>query len=367
MNIASKNIASQLGHWFQVNKRDLPWRHLSTPYRVWVSEVMLQQTQASRVILFFERWMERFPTINHLASASEGQVLKLWEGLGYYSRARALHNAAKYLVEHHNGALPDSAEALQSIKGIGPYTVGAIRAFGFHKKAAAVDGNVIRLIARLFAINDDISKNKTKNNIWKQAEELLPEKEPWVVAEAMIELGALICTPKKPNCIACPLQTMCQSVAIGAENEIPVNSKKIQYTPLFREVLVLLHKDLILLKKGEENKIMHGLYEFPYFEGKKGGMSPQKAQEQAKELFAFSLNFREKLEEEKQSFTRYRVTLYPKIFSVDKPFKLPGYEWKTLEQIEKLPFSSGHKRILKKLSSLRDNDVSDILNQIFPL
>ncbi|HXF29449.1 MAG TPA: A/G-specific adenine glycosylase [Chlamydiales bacterium] len=336
------DIAEQLRTWFLANKRNLPWRHFSTPYRVWISEVMLQQTQASRVVLFFERWMERFPTIVALASASEEEVLKLWEGLGYYSRARALLHAARFLVEHHKGKLPDQADQLHAIKGLGPYTVGAIQAFGFHKKAAAVDANVIRLLARLFEIRVDISKASTKNEIWQRAEALLPEKEPWVVAEAMIELGALICTPKNPNCMACPLQMGCKSVASGTETEIPVNSKKIQYELLFREVMVCFHNDHVLVKRGEKNKIMQGLYEFPYVECEKGGLTPRKVAEQ----FSYPVNFVEKLKEVKQSFTRYRATLYPKIFTTHARHEVANCEWKSLEQADQLAFSSGHRRIL---------------------
>ena len=157
---------------------------------------MLQQTQVSVVIPYFDRWMNRFPTLRHLAKATLDEVIKEWEGLGYYSRARNLHEGARYVLEKHEGILPETREELQKIKGLGPYTIGAIRSFAFHHKAAAVDGNVIRVLARYFKIEDDIAKPKTIQMIRDRAEAILPEIEPWIVAEALIELGATLCTKK---------------------------------------------------------------------------------------------------------------------------------------------------------------------------
>src|ERR1700722_10190653 len=175
-----------LKDWFVREKRDLPWRENPSPYAVWISEVMLQQTQASVVIPYFERWMARFPTVAVLAEASQGEVIKMWEGLGYYSRVRHLHQAAKDLMYRYAGDLPRTREGLEGIKGIGPYTRGAILSFAFHQKAAAVDGNVLRVLARYFAIEEEIEK--AKKSITELTESILPEEEPWIVMEGLIEL-----------------------------------------------------------------------------------------------------------------------------------------------------------------------------------
>ena len=196
-------IAEIVQHWFLQSQRSFPWREDRSPYSVWISEVMLQQTQARVVIDYYQRWMKKFPDIEHLARAPLEEVIKQWEGLGYYVRARNLHKAAQYLVEHHQGIFPSSRELLEKIPGIGPYTVGAILSFAFHQKAAAVDGNVIRVLTRLFAMQEEVQTQSSKKWLWKCAENLLPEKEPWILVEGLIELGATVCT-LKPKCSQCP-------------------------------------------------------------------------------------------------------------------------------------------------------------------
>jgi A/G-specific adenine glycosylase len=198
----------ELNSWFLENRRELPWRIDPTPYRVWISEVMLQQTRASVVIPYFERWMTLFPDVAALAAAPIERVIKTWEGLGYYSRARNLHRGAQQMVESFGGEVPSDREALMSIKGLGPYTIGAILSFGFQKRAAAVDGNVTRVLARYFSIEENVGRQSVKRLIGEKAEAILDEREPWVTAEALIELGATVCTPK-PFCELCPLQKSC--------------------------------------------------------------------------------------------------------------------------------------------------------------
>lgn len=341
-----------LQDWFNQEKRDFPWRRSPTPYRVWISEVMLQQTQASRVVHFFERWMERFPSISALANASEQEVLKMWEGLGYYSRARLLHQAAKFLESDCGGQIPNDVALLKQIKGLGPYTIGAIRAFAFHERAAAVDANVIRVLARLFEIEEDISLPKTKEKIWALATELLPEKEAWVIAEALIELGASICRPKNPDCERCPLKMQCRSFAEGREKSIPVNSKRTQYETLFREVAVIVCKESMLLKQGEPGKVMAGLYEFPYFACSENGFEPDHMRSEILQNLAIDVAFSAKLAPVKHSYTRFRVTLYPKLFIVDREIEVKGCAWHPITAKKNLAFSSGHKRVLEALDSL---------------
>ncbi len=347
--ISQKIDLTQLGHWFQKEKRDFPWRRTPTPYRVWISEVMLQQTQSSRVILYFEEWMRRFPTVVALAQATIEEVLKVWEGLGYYSRARALHEASKFLLQEHNGQIPREVHDLEQLKGLGPYTIAAIRAFGFHERAAAVDGNVMRVLARLFEIQEDITKSKTQKKMRALADHILPEKESWVYAEALIELGATYCKPKAPLCLHCPLQSQCQSYLNKTQNSLPLKTKKVLYETLFREVLVILSGTYILLKKEAAGKIMADLYEFPYFACEKGGQDPRHMLKKISQGLSLQAHFLQNFDEVKHSFTRFRVTLYPKFYQVYSSKEVLGYSWIDLADHKKLAFSAGHKKILTQL------------------
>lgn len=212
-------------YWFEKNKRDFPWRRNPSPYEVWVSEMMLQQTRASVVVAYYERWIRRFPDVHALAKASRDEVLKAWEGLGYYSRARNLHDGARKIIEEFNGRLPFEKEKLKAIKGLGPYTIGAILAFGFQKNEAAVDGNVMRVLSRYFLIEDDLRSSRTQKMIWNRAERIL-ERGTYKTSEALIELGATVCTAKKPVCVQCPLKRRCLAFAEGKQESLPNKSKK---------------------------------------------------------------------------------------------------------------------------------------------
>ncbi|MCE5294440.1 MAG: A/G-specific adenine glycosylase [Chlamydiales bacterium] len=336
-----------LKNWFLQHKRDFPWRQNPTPYQVWISEVMLQQTQALRVVDFYRRWMRRFPTLIDLAQAPLDDVLKVWEGLGYYSRARTLHAAAKDIVTRFGGAIPEDADSLASIKGLGPYTVGAIRSFAFHKKHPAVDANVARVLARLFALSDDISKAKTLQKFREVALHILPDHEPHILAEALIELGASICK-KNPDCAKCPLKNECLAHQQNMQNAFPVKSQKTIYESLYRDVAVVVSDGHLLLSRKKKGKASTGLYEFPYFESISGGKDSSEIQASLQEM-GINAHFEAHLDEEKQSFTRYRIALYPKLFYVSQKDAIKDHEWCDKSTIELLTFSSGHKRILQSL------------------
>ncbi|HSX12723.1 MAG TPA: A/G-specific adenine glycosylase [Rhabdochlamydiaceae bacterium] len=329
-----------LRDWFVLEKRDFPWRNSPTPYQVWISEIMLQQTQTSVVIRYYEKWMERFPSIAALAGASEEQVLKVWEGLGYYSRARHLHRAAQELIQNQMGHLPQSEEKLLKIKGIGPYTAAAILSFAFHQKAAAVDGNVARVLARLFCIEEDITKGSTQKVLRETLLRLLPDQEPWVIMEALIELGATVCM-KRPACDHCPVQQNCLGFKNEKAESLPYRGKKSAVISLFRFVPVIQHQGFYLVQKGKQGKVMAGLYEFPYLEEKKKASILE-----LEEKFKLKLSFHKKLDGVKHTFTCHRARLYPSLYSALKPAEVEGYEWLSIEKLRQLPFSSGHKRIL---------------------
>lgn len=342
---------ANLKRWFLAEKRDLPWRVNRSPYAVWVSEMMLQQTQVSVVIPYFERWMKRFPTLKDLAAAELDEVIKLWEGLGYYSRARFLHQGARQIVEKYDGVFPDSEDALKQIKGLGPYTAGAVLSFAFHKRVAAVDGNVMRVLARYFCIQEDISKPKIIQNIRKIALDLLPEHESWIVNEALIELGATVCT-RTPNCGQCPLRKSCQGYAHGKATELPIKSAKTQIVPLYRAVAVIRWNDYLLVQRGQQGAIMSDLHEFPYFETSEEGFDEQYLHQKVLDTFGCKVKMIGMLPEVRHSFTRYRVRLHSTHFlcvNRSLPIVKAPFKWVAKSDLAGLAFSSGHKRVLQSL------------------
>ncbi|MEM8629166.1 MAG: A/G-specific adenine glycosylase [Chlamydiota bacterium] len=329
-----------LYHWFQTNKRTFPWRENKTPYSVWVSEVMLQQTRAPVVVPYFLRWMEAFPSVEALASASIDLVIKLWEGLGYYQRARNLHLGARQIVEKWSGTFPKDAATLLEIQGIGPYTAKAIAAFAFESKDVPIDGNVQRVLARYFCIEEEITSAAAKRALQKAAKEI--EESGYFLGEALIELGALICG-KKPNCFSCPLKKTCSSRRKQMQEALPYKAKKIAYERLKRAVFLLECRGSVAVRKNT-TPIMKDLFEFPYTSWEDSFSLRQYCLVQAWDCTRF-------LEYDcvRHTFTRFRVTLRPyHLFLRDLP-ELEGYTWVQKEELHQLPFSSGHRKILQEM------------------
>jgi A/G-specific adenine glycosylase len=312
---------------------------------------MLQQTQASRVIDFFLRWMDLFPSFHVLAQAHESEVMKAWEGLGYYSRARSVHAAAKYIVEHHGGILPSTREQLLDIPGIGPYTAGAILSFAFHQRAVAVDANVRRVISRLHG------KKLIDADLESFVEKILPQDTPWNTMEALIELGALVCR-SSPLCHHCPLSSICASFAQGTQKTIfeKPASKAIK---LFRDVAVVFKGTQVWVMKRTGKEVMSGLYEFPFFETTPHGRSLHEFSQLLTTQLACSHTHLAKLSQVMHSFTKYRVTLFPHLFAIDES-ECPHGEWVDFESLSSLPFSSGHRRVLFDVMSCAQNFVSSV-------
>ncbi|MFT4552133.1 MAG: A/G-specific adenine glycosylase [Chlamydiales bacterium] len=335
--------------WFRKKKRDLPWRHQPTPYQVWVSEVMLQQTRVETVIPYYNSWMKRFPTIESLAASSQEEVIKLWEGLGYYSRARNLHEGARYVIENFGGELPSNEEDLKKIKGLGPYTIGAILSFAFHKKAAAVDGNVMRVLTRYFMIQDDITQARTQKMLREIAQEILPDEEPWVFNEALIELGAVQCR-RKDQCGACPVQNSCKAFSFDAVSSLPYKSKKTKYESLYRAVAVIRCESKILIKRVPKGKLMSDLHELPYLDTGAEVVVDTDFAKWVKEDLELEAVFIKAYPEVRQSFTRFRVLLRPFLMSSKKTQVVDAYKWVNISELSELPFSSGHKKIINHLT-----------------
>jgi A/G-specific adenine glycosylase len=258
-------FSEQLLAWYDVHgRKDLPWQQNPTPYEVWLSEIMLQQTQVSTVIPYYLRFTEQFPTVSHLANADVDNVLSLWTGLGYYARARNLHKAAKYIVENHDAKLPDNLEQLMALPGIGRSTAGAIMTLGFHQNYPILDGNVKRVLTRFFAIEGWPSKKEIENRLWLEAERLLPDKRIANYIQAQMDLGATLCTRSKPRCNDCPLKMDCRAYAQGNPTKFPTPKPKkatpIKYT---NWIIVLNDKNEVLLTKRPATGIWGGLWTFP--------------------------------------------------------------------------------------------------------
>ncbi len=333
--------------WFEQNKRVFPWRESPTPYAVWVSEVMLQQTRASVVVSYFNKWMKRFPTVTSLAAASAEDVLKMWEGLGYYSRARNLQKGAVE-IELMGGQIPSSLGELLQISGIGPYTAGAILNFAFHQKALAIDGNVERVVSRYRGIEGNLKAGIAKKILEEEVLFLLPEEKPWVIMEGLIELGATFCLPT-PKCEECPLKKNCVANLQGKTKEIPFKKKRKETIFLEKQVAVLFYGASVLIEKKEEGKLLGGLVEFPSFPYK----PYENIEKEVLKFLGIESVFQEELPAQSQSFTRYRLELYPTILQVSQKIEVPGFFWKSLAELEQsLTFSSGHKRILRLITDL---------------
>lgn len=327
-----------LKKWFLEERRSFPWRKNPSPYAVWVSEVMLQQTQAKVVVPYFEAWMKRFPTLRDLAEAPFDEVIKLWEGLGYYSRARNLYEGAQTIVAEYQGVFPETEEKLATIKGIGPYTRGAILSFAFHKKAAACDGNVFRVLSRYFGIEAPIDEISTQKEIRKRVQTLLPDHEPWIISEALIECGATICT-KDPLCRKCPLVNSCTAFHLGKTQTLPRKKKGKATTLLHRTVGVISFRGKVLVKKGKRGKVMGELYEFPYAETERF----EEGRKLLEEAIGAPLIHIKALPCQEHTFTRFKAYLFPHHFETTT-WEIKDHEW--IDDPLALPFSSGHRRIL---------------------
>ncbi|WP_227396957.1 A/G-specific adenine glycosylase [Jeotgalibacillus aurantiacus] len=253
--------------WFEKEMRDLPWRENQDPYKVWVSEIMLQQTRVDTVIPYFNRFMEQFPTVQALAEAPEEKVLKAWEGLGYYSRARNLQAAVREVHENYAGVVPDTPEAISSLKGVGPYTAGAVLSIAYNRPEPAVDGNVMRVLSRILSIWDDIAKPSTRKTFEQAVRHLISKDNPSYFNQAMMELGAIVCTPTSPSCLLCPVQDHCEAFRQGTQRELPVKTKKKSSKVIeLLTAIVQNEKGEVLVTQRPEQGLLANLWEFPSFE-----------------------------------------------------------------------------------------------------
>lgn len=268
--MSSKIFVNQLIRWYEHNKRELPWRNTKDPYKIWLSEIILQQTRIAQGLPYYERFLEAYPTVHELAAASEEEVLRLWQGLGYYSRARNLHACAKYVSTELNGQFPEEYTDLLGLKGIGKYTAAAISSLAFGKSNAVVDGNVFRVLSRFFGIHDDIADAKTFKIFENKGNELIKGQNPGIYNQAIMDFGAIQCTPKSPSCAICPISSDCFAFNNGLQEKLPLKSKKVKVRNRYFHYLVLEHGGKLLMRQRQAGDIWQGLYDFHNLETSEG-------------------------------------------------------------------------------------------------
>lgn len=331
-------FSNSLIHWYLQNKRDLPWRNTTNPYHIWLSEIMLQQTRVAQGLPYFLAFTEAFPTVFDLANANEEQVLKLWQGFGYYSRARNLHATAKYIANELNGEFPNKYKDLIRLKGVGEYTAAAIASFSYNEPVAVVDGNVFRVLSRYFNIDSDISDGKTKKEFQNLAQEVLPLDNPALFNQAIMEFGALQCVPKNPDCNSCVLNSSCAALQHKKVAQLPVKSKKTKVTNKFFNYLILKDVDAnYIVQKREGKGIWENLYEFPLRETDEL-VSELDFMNQLAEMDFFNQKPNEIFVLHPQ-IIQHKLShqnLYIRFFQLNFDVKLP--DSKLLTEIEKLPF-----------------------------
>jgi A/G-specific adenine glycosylase len=389
-NQKSEIINQKLVAWFRANARDLPWRHARSPYRVWLSEMMLQQTQVDTVIPYFSRFLDRFPTLNDLAAAPIGDVLKLWEGLGYYARARNLHKAAIKIVTDLNGEWPRTVEGLLTLPGIGRYSAGAIASLAFGVRAPVLDGNVIRVLCRVFAIQRDPKDAQAREELWALAEALLPHppapspeiksrfqergsvasplqmtavsssgegpgvrREAGEFNEALMELGATICTPRHPRCDACPIAAHCEAKRLDLQDQLPIKTKRKPLPHFDVTAAVIRRNGRILIAQRPFGGRLGGLWEFPGGKVEAGESLPQCLRREIKEELGFRIKVGDFITAIDHAYTHFKITLHAFECTVvsGEPRKLgvEDFKWVRMGEMDRFAFAKTDLRIIEAL------------------
>ena len=348
-----ENIQKGLLEWFKKNKRDLPWRKTKDPYAIWVSEIMLQQTQVTTVIPYYENFLQSFPTLRHLAKANLSKVLKVWEGLGYYSRARNLHRASQIVSNHFHGKIPDTLEDLLSLPGIGRSTAGAILSFAFHKEAPILDGNAKRVFSRLFAVSGNPGERKTEGLLWKISESLIPKGFSNPFNQALMDLGSMLCTAKEPQCPHCPLHRFCKGSASGEPEKLPTKKIK-KKIPHIEAIASVIQKDgKVLLNQRPPAGLLGGLWEFPNWriEGKGRLRLRLRLRNTIKKEMGLNVKVNELIGVLHQTFSHFKLTLH--VYYCVAMGKNRKGRWVAVGNLHLLPMSRIHRRIANALSGGR--------------
>ncbi len=297
--------------WYERVRRDMPWRRTDDPYRIWISEVMLQQTRVDQARPYYERFVAAFPTVEALAEAALDDVLRLWEGLGYYSRARNLHRAARMVVEAFAGRFPDTYDAIRRLPGVGPYTAAAVLSIAFGRPYAVLDGNVARVLARVFTLRDEVGGSRARRRLQALADALLDAARPGSFNEAMMELGATVCTPVAPTCPRCPLRAVCRAFDAGTPEAYPVRKKKAP-VPHYDIAVGLIFDEAgrLLIQRRPEDKMLGGLWEFPGGKLQPGESLEAACRREVREELGIEVEVEAFFQRVSHAFTHFKITLH---------------------------------------------------------
>ena len=341
--------------WYDEHKRSMPWRETDDPYRIWVSEIMLQQTRVDTVRDYYPRFLEAFPTVEALAAADRDTVLKYWEGLGFYARARHLHEAAQTVVDAHDGTVPDTMDDIKELKGIGPYTAAAVLSIAYEKPHAVLDGNVTRVLSRVFAVEEDATTTAAQNALRALANDLLDSDRPGDFNQAMMELGALVCTPSTPLCDRCPLNDVCRAHDAGTEEDYPITPES---TPVpHHDIAVGLvfddDRDRLLIQRRPDDGLLGGLWEFPGGKQEDGESMETACRREVREELGIEVAVEEAFYTLSHAYSHFKITLHAFRCRIedgtpeareDQPF-----QWVGLDELDDYAFPRANRRLIEEL------------------
>ena len=348
-----KSLRKELLKWYRANHRDLPWRRSNRPYDIWVSEVMLQQTQVKTVLNYYRRFLKEFPNIKRLAAADLQAVLKVWEGMGYYARARNLHRAAKAVVQDHGGRIPDQWETFHNLPGVGDYIAAAVLSIAFNQPHPVVDGNVKRVLARLYKIHAPVNQQSSYKQFKKAADKLLSARRPGIFNQAMMELGALICKPRNPLCDACPLTRICLAYQTRQVTDFP-KRQKLKATPQYHIAVGVVFKNgRVLITRRKAEGLLGGLWEFPGGKIKDGESAQAACIREIKEEVNLNVHIDRHLAQVKHAYTHFRIVM--EVFCckyVSGRVYLRGpeaFRWIRLNEYKNYPFPKANHKFIPLL------------------
>jgi A/G-specific adenine glycosylase len=352
-----RSFSARLLPWFQKNQRALPWRRdTHNPYRIWIAEILLQQTQVATVIPYYRRFLARFPSIRKLAVADLDQVFMVWAGAGYYARARNLHRAAQAIMLRFGGKIPSTVEELRTLPGIGRYTAGAIASIAFGRDASVLDGNVVRVLCRCFNIADDPSKSNTKETLWRLTEELLPHGQAGDFNQALMELGATVCTLHNPACNICPLRRSCVARRLGLQTALPFKRK---HKPLPHHQIaigVVWKRDKILIARRPLEKLLGGLWEFPGGHQEKRESLEECVTREVREELGITISVGEEFAVVQHAYSHLTITLHAFecrwVRGRPRAIGCSAFKWVSLPELSQFAFPTANQKIIAQLSDL---------------
>ena len=356
MNLSHQNRSEfqrLLLAWYRRNRRDLPWRRTTDPYHILLSEFMLQQTQVETVTPYYCRFLKRFPTLQSLAAAPLPDVLKAWEGLGYYARARNLHRAARQIVERFDGTVPGTYDGLASLPGFGPYTTAAVLSIAFDRNHAVLDGNVIRVLCRLFGIAEDVSQTRVKNRLWELAGTLLPKEDAGNYNQAIMELGATVCRPRSPDCAVCPLPALCTACQSGSPGSLPHKPPRKARPHHTLSVGIVWRNGDLLIARRPENGLLGGLWEFPSVRLEKGETLQDACIRGVREETGVRVKIETRFRTVKHAYTHFSVTIHAFQCAYQsgpaRPLDCEEVCWVPPDELSAYAFSRANRKLIEPL------------------